>query len=59
LAVLAKLGKEAVLNGSTNKKPHKDWIEKSKIIVSKSRQQGGRTELQVVDSIEQLIINCQ
>jgi hexosaminidase len=59
LAALAKLGKEAVIYGSTNKKPHKDWIEKSKIIVSKSRQQGGRTELQVVDSIEQLINNCQ
>lgn len=42
-----------------NNKFLKDWIEKSKIIVSNARKQGARTELKIVDSIELLIQNCQ
>ncbi len=59
LSALANKGIEAVSYASTNKKPSKDWIEDSKIIVSNARKQGARTELQIVDAIELLIENCQ
>jgi hypothetical protein len=59
LSALAKVGNQALDFYSTNKKPSEDWIQKSKIIVSKARNQGGRTELQIVDSIEQLILASQ
>ena len=59
LSALATIGIEAVTYEKNNKIVSKDWIENSKIIVSNARQQGGRTELQIVDSIELLIQNCQ
>ena len=59
LSQLASRGIESMQFSESNKKPSKDWIEKSKTIVSNARKQGGRTELQIVDSIEQLISQCQ
>ncbi len=59
LSALATVAIEAVSYKKNNKIVSKNWIENSKIIVSNARQQGGRTELQIVDSIELLIANCQ
>lgn len=59
LSVLAATGIEAVSFAKNNKIVSKDWIENSKTIVSNAREQGGRTELQIVDAIELLINNCQ
>lgn len=55
LSALAIIGKEAIIYAQKEQTPDKNWIENSKAVVSESRKQGGRTELQIVDSIESLI----
>ena len=55
LSSLANYGKEAMKYIETSQRPGKNWIEDSKAVVAQAKQQGGRTQLDVVDSIELLI----
>lgn len=57
LLTIASLGREALDFINTGKKPENSWLADSKSKLSKAREHGGRTELQVVDAIE-LIINA-
>ena len=59
LSDLGSVGKEALSFILEGKTPDTVWTEESKLIFEKAKKQGGRTELQIVNSIEQLIINCQ
>ncbi|MEN8250277.1 MAG: family 20 glycosylhydrolase [Bacteroidota bacterium] len=59
LSDIAGIGREALKYILEEEKPGEEWIERSRKISAKARKQGGRTELKIVGSIEQLIINCQ
>lgn len=55
LSALSNLGIEALSMIVKKQHPTDEWRKKSNKIITKAREQGGRTELQVVDSIEKII----
>lgn len=55
LSNISTLGIQAIDLLNDKEAPSEDWIEESKVTLTKAREQGGRTELQVVDAIESLI----
>lgn len=59
LSALAALAIEALNYKKDNKVVSNDWIENSKAIIANARKSGARTELQIVDSIELLVLNCE
>lgn len=59
LFVLATKGLEAMNYISTKTTPTADWVMKSKLAVSDARQPAGKTEIQIVNAVEKLIIACQ
>ena len=56
LSELSSLGLVALQMIAEDRDPVAEWEEESKEIIEKAREQGGRTELQVVDAIERLIL---
>jgi hexosaminidase len=55
LSLLAAAGLEAIQFIDEHKQAESNWLEQKLAVVTKSRQQGGRCELQVVDAIQKLI----
>lgn len=56
LATVSQFASEAL---SPNYTPAENWYKNALLAIEKARQQGGRTELQVVDALEKLIkLNC-
>ena len=55
LSLISAIGKEAISLLKSGEKPSLSWYQNSLKIVRGARAQGGRTELQVVSSIERLL----
>lgn len=59
LSLTASIGLEALNFLSSKKAPQKGWFSESSEILENSREQSGRTELQVVDPVQKLVTLVQ
>ncbi len=55
LSKSATVGLETIAYLEANQKPRADWIKRSRQILTEAKAQGGRTELQIVKGLNQLI----